>query len=241
MDNYANLSSSSSSSAPANSRIDNCNNINNARVLHVIPVRYVTCQTNFLIGLNNATCGSAAPNALNNRVRFVAMPNNCVHSSVATYTPTGHIGSAAIPNNCVHSSVATYTPTGHIGSAATPNNCVDSTSACTSRKRRISDYYLSDEEVLTRLLNELEGVKEQLLRADTTISSDELKNKIMDLQHDIDTYYLPRVNRYVPPTSTRRGRIVRPVSLYQNEQFIMGSNNKHTKRRKIDVGKNISR
>lgn len=124
------------------------------------------------------------------------------------------------------------------------------------RKRLIpDDFYLSDEEVLIQFQKRLEGFRAQRARYKQELCnrsshslhyrhySDrlrDLRNAIASLKHDIRIYQI-RLYGYVPPTSTRCGRNVIPVARYQDEVFIPGSNNRHTKRRRIDVGKSIVR
>jgi hypothetical protein len=124
------------------------------------------------------------------------------------------------------------------------------------RKRLIlADFYLSDEEVLIQFQERLEGFRaqraiyKQELRNRSSHSLhyrhysdrlERLRNAIASLKHDIRIYQI-RVYGYAPPTSTRSGRNVIPVARYQNEVFIPGSNNRHTKGRRIDVGKSTER
>jgi len=141
--------------------------------------------------------------------------------------------------------------------SATPT--LSSTSSSTSsstfvrRKRLIStDFYVSDEEVLRRLEETLKKVQAQLARYERKIHNGsshsryyrsrlgDLYDAIADLKYEIRIYQI-RVHDYVVQMSTRSGRNLKPVARYQDEVFFSGSNNRHTKGRKIDVGESIER
>lgn len=122
------------------------------------------------------------------------------------------------------------------------------------RKRLIpADFYLSDEEVLIQLQKKLKDFRTQSARYKQELRnrsshslhyrcySDRLRylrNAIASLKHDIRIYQI-RVYGYVTPTSSRSGRTVIPIARYQDEEFFSGSNNRHTKGRRVDVGKSI--
>lgn len=141
-------------------------------------------------------------------------------------------------------------------SMITPETPQSSTSSITTpsapmkekKKRRLpEDFYLSDEEVLGRLEETLKGILSQFARYKQKIRDGSSRSRyyrsrlgdlqvtITNLQHDIRIHQL-HLYGYVASTSTRSGRIVRPVARCLDKEFLPGSNNRNTKGQKVDVG-----
>lgn len=140
------------------------------------------------------------------------------------------------------------TPQSYTSSITTPSAPMKE-----KKKRRFSeDFYLSDEEVLERLEETLEGIQSQFARYEQKIRNGssrsryyrcrlgDLQETITNLQHDIRIHQL-HLYGYVASTSTRSGRIVRPVARCLDKEFLPGSNNRHTKGRKVDVEEQTER
>jgi len=125
------------------------------------------------------------------------------------------------------------------------------------RKRNLpEDFYLTNEELLRQFQETLEGIRAQRDRYKQKRRNysrhsciyrhysdrlTDLCNTIVGLEHNIRIYQIRTTGLIIASTSTRSGRIVRHVARFQDEEFLSGSNNKHTKGRRVDVGESTER